>query len=57
MPALIHIYIVIVGSILLAIVLMTVRMMARSNQATEELSLTDPGRESVAKFDLVTRSP
>ena len=57
MPALIHICIVIVGSILLAIVLMTVRTMARCNQATEELSLTNPCRESVAKFDLVTRSP
>jgi hypothetical protein len=32
MPALIYIYIVIVGSILLAIVLMTARIMAHCNQ-------------------------
>ncbi len=55
MPALIQICIVIVTIGLLAIALMTVRMMSRFNKATEELSqLTHGIRESVVKFDLVT---
>jgi hypothetical protein len=53
MPALNHTYFVTVTSTLLPIVLMTIRMMARFNQAPEELSqLTDADREY-----LVTRSP
>ena len=55
MPALIQICIVIVTIGLLAIALMTVRMMARFNKATEELSqLTHTVHESAVKFDLVT---
>ena len=55
MPALIQICIVIVTIGLLAITLMTVRMMIRFNRATEELSqLTGAVRQSAVKFDLVT---
>jgi uncharacterized protein YoxC len=55
MPALIQICIVIVTVGLLAIVMMTLRMMTRFNKATEEVSqLTRSVRESVAKFDLFT---
>ena len=55
MPVLIQICIVIVTIGLLAIALMTVRMMTRFNKATEELSqLTHAVRESAVKFDLVT---
>ena len=55
MPALIQICIVIVTIGLLAIALMTARMMARVNKATDELSqLTHAVRESVVKFDLVS---
>jgi len=55
MPALIQICIVIVTIGLLAIALMTVRMMTRFNKATEELSqLTHAARESLVKVDLVT---
>lgn len=55
MPALIQICVVIVTIGLLAIALMTIRMVTRFNKATEELSqLTHAVRESAAKFDLVT---
>jgi uncharacterized protein YoxC len=55
MPALLQICIVIVTIGLLAIALMTVRMMNRFNRATEELSqVTHAVRESAVKFDLVT---
>src|SRR5512143_19033 len=55
MPALIQICIVILTIGLLAIALMTVRMMNRFNRATEDLSrLTHAVRESAVKFDLVT---
>jgi hypothetical protein len=56
MPALIQICIVVVTVGLLAIALMTVRMMTRFNKATGELSqLTHAVRESIAEFDLGTR--
>jgi len=55
MPALIQICIVIVTIALLAIALMTVRMIDRFNKATEELKhLTQTVRQSAVKFDLVT---
>jgi uncharacterized protein YoxC len=55
MPALIQICVVIVTIGLLAIVLMTARMMIRFNKATEELSqVTHAVRSSAVKFDLVT---
>ncbi len=55
MPALIQICIVIVTIALLAIALMTVRMMSRFNRVTEELSqVTHAVRESAVKFDFVT---
>jgi uncharacterized protein YoxC len=55
MPALIQICIVIVTVGMLAIAIMTVRMMTRLNKATEELSqLTHEARGSVVKLDLVT---
>lgn len=55
MSALIQICFVIMTIGLLAIALMTMRMMTRFNKATEELSrLTHAVRESVVKFDLVT---
>ena len=55
MPALIQICIVIVTFALLAIALMTVRMIDRFNKATEELKhLTQTVRQSAVKFDLVT---
>ena len=55
MPALLQICIVIVTISLLAIALMTVRMMARLSKATEELTeLTHAVHESAVKFDLVT---
>src|SRR6185295_9464473 len=54
MPALIQICIVIVTLSLLAIVLMTVRMMSRIGRATEEFSqLSVAVRESVVKIDRV----
>lgn len=55
MPALIQICVVIVTIGLLAIVLMTARMMTRFDKASEELSqVTHAVRESAAKLDLVT---
>jgi uncharacterized protein YoxC len=55
MPALIQICIVIVTVGLLAIALMTARMMMRFNKATEEFSeVVNVIRESAVKFDLVT---
>ena len=55
MPALIQICIVIATIGLLAIALMTVRMMARIDKATAELTqLTHEVRGSVVQFDLVT---
>lgn len=55
MPALVQICIVIVTIGLLAIAVMTVRMMIRFNKATEDFSqLTLAVRESAAKIDLVT---
>jgi hypothetical protein len=55
MPALVQICIVIVTIGVLAIALMTVRMMARFHKTAEDLSLlTHEVRESVVKFDLVT---
>jgi hypothetical protein len=56
MPALIQICIVIVTIGLLAVALLTVRMMTRFfNEATEHISqLTLAVRESAAKFDLFT---
>jgi uncharacterized protein YoxC len=55
MPALIQICIVIVTIGMLAIALMTIRMMSRIDKATEELSqLTHEVRGSVSKFDLAT---
>ena len=55
MPVLIQICIVIVTIGLLAMALMTVRMMTRFNKATDELSqLTHSLRESAVKFDQVT---
>ena len=55
MPALIQICIVIVTIGLVAIVLMTARMMTRFNRASEELSqLGHAVRESAVRFDLVT---
>jgi uncharacterized protein YoxC len=54
MPALVQICIVIVTIGLLAIALMTVRMMSRVNQAAEDLSQVGHAiRESAARFDLV----
>jgi len=54
MPALIQICIVIVTVGMLAMAIMTVRMMARLNKATEELSqLTHEARGSVVQFDRV----
>jgi len=54
MPALIQICIVIVTVGMLAIAIMTVRLMTRLNKATEELSqLTLEARKSVVQFDLV----
>jgi len=51
MPALIQICIVIVTISLLAIVLMTVRMMSRFNKATDDLSqLTDEARTLVVSL-------
>ena len=56
MPALIQICIVIVTVGLLAIVLMTVRMMTRFNRATEELSgMVHAVRESAVQFSLVAQ--
>jgi hypothetical protein len=55
MPALIQICIVIVTIGLLAIVLMTARMMTHFNRAAEELSQVSRAvRESAVKFDLLT---
>ena len=55
MPALIQICIVIVTVGLLAIALMTARVMMRFNKATEEFSqVVNVIRESAVKFDLVT---
>jgi hypothetical protein len=55
MPALIQICIVLVTIGLLAMALMTFRMMTRFNTAAEELSqLTHAVRESVVQFDLAT---
>jgi len=55
MPTLIQICIVIVTVGLLAIALMTARMMMRFNKATEEFSqVVNVIRESAVKFDLVT---
>lgn len=55
MPALIQICIVIATIGLLAIALMTIRMMTRFNKVAEELSqLTRAVRESAVRFDLAT---
>ena len=55
MPALIQICIVIATIGLVAIALMTVRVMNRLSKSTEELTqLTRAVRESAVKFDLVT---
>lgn len=55
MPALLQICIVIVTISLFAIALMTVRMMARLNKATEELTqLARAVHDSAVKFDLVS---
>src|SRR5512135_297829 len=55
MPALIQLCIVIVTVGLIAIVVVTVRMMFRFDRATEDLSLAIRAvLESAAKFDLVT---
>lgn len=56
MPALIQICVVIVTMALVAIVIMTARLMTRFNQFTAELSqLSHAVRESVVKFDPLTR--
>ena len=55
MPALIQVCIVIVTLGLLAIVWMTVRMMARFSRAADDIArLSQAARESADKFDLVT---
>jgi uncharacterized protein YoxC len=55
MPALVQICIVIVTIGLLAIALMTIRMMSRVGKVAEDLSQVSRAvRESAARFDLVT---
>src|SRR5580765_8568907 len=56
MPALIQICVVIVTTAIVAIVIMTARLMTRFNKFTMELSqLSNAVRESVVKFDPLTR--